>query len=698
MATPASQLFNGGEISGLLAARPDQQRYQSGCFTLKNMICLPQGPATRRAGFRYFGAVKETVLSNDVILVPFVFSTQESRVLEFGNNYIRIWSGNSLVESAPDTPYEVVTTYTAAQLRDLRFSQSNDVVYIASAAHAPAKLSRYSDTNWVLSTINFIPQTQKPVGVVITNTTTVPTSGKQIYKYRVTAINATTGEESLPSAIKSKTTDILNKTDGNYNDISWTANTVAPLEYRVYKYEAGLYGYIGTATHPDVTFRDDNIGADESDTPPNGENPFSSANNYPSIVFQWQQRLGWAATNNQPFTVWLSPSAQFESLSASQPPADDDAIEKTLAASQANRIQWVAEDQSLVLGTTGNEWSLGPTDGTPFVPSEGGFRKQGNKGSEFVPALSTGDALLYVERGGDIIREFVYSYDSDKYKAPDVSIISSHLLDERNVVNWCYQSKPYSVVWVALDNGALIAVTYVREHEVIGWHRHDVGGLVEDVCAAPGPGGFDLVYAIIRRTINGSDVRYVECMDNYFVRQDDPVNAFFVDSGVTYDGVATTTLTGIAPHLVGETVKIWADGAERPEQVVPAGGTIELTKEASVVHLGLGFDSVLVPTRPEVMAAGDTTLTHVYKVNAANIQLFRSMGVKAGRSSDPDDLEEILVHDAADPLTPAYVTRAERVPIDTGWDEEWDFTIMADGPGPMTVLAVVYDVEVGEVL
>ncbi|MCP4451930.1 MAG: hypothetical protein GY809_10740, partial [Planctomycetes bacterium] len=368
------------------------------------------------------------------------------------------------------------------------------------------------------------------------------------------------------------------------------------------------------------TFRDENIGADESDTPPNGKDPFDSTNNYPSLVFFWQQRLGWASTNEQPFTVWLSPSAQFESLATSQPPEDDDSIEATLAAAQANRIQWIEGDRGLVLGTTGNEWLMGETDSTPMTPAVG-FNKQGGKGSESIPALSTGDNLLYVQRGGGSIREFTYAFNSDKYEAPDATIIASHLLDEATIVNWCYQLNPYSIVWVVLDDGSLIAMTYVREHEVVGWHRHETDGLVEDVCSVPSPDGHDAVYAVIRRTVNGSDVRFVERMGNYFIRVNDPADAFFVDAGVTYDGAAATELTDIAPHLVGETVKVWADGAEQAEALVEAGGTVNISKAASLVHLGLGMVSDLGPTRPEVVAQGDGTFTRVYKVNKANIKL-----------------------------------------------------------------------------
>ena len=689
-----NQSFNGGEISELMYGRPDQQRYQTGCFTLKNMICLPQGPATRRPGMRYLGTVGETTISNNVRIVPFVFSSTESRVLEFGHNYIRVWKDDALVQDG-GSPYEETTTYTSAQLPNLRFAQSADVVYIASPDHPPKKLSRYDDDDWRLETINFVPTTPTPASATVVNTTTVNTTGQSTYKYKVTAINATTGEESLPSNEASVTCDILNKTDGNYNTISWTAITPAPLEYRVYKYEAGVYGYIGTATHPTVTFQDDNIGADEDDAPPDGNDPFDSADNYPSIVFFWQQRLGWAATNTQPFTVWLSPSAQFESLSSATPPADDDAIEATLAAVRANKIQWIEGDRSLVLGTTGNEWSMGGTDGEVLTPSNPGFNKQGGKGSEAIPALLAGDGMLYVQRGGGAIREFVYSYESDKYKAPDASIIASHLLDGKEVVSWCYQSNPYSIVWVVFDDGTMAGMTYVREHEVLGWHQHETVGEIEDVCSVPSPDGYDHVFFVVKREINGTDARFIERFDNYFVKLDDPEDAFFVDSGVEYDSTEASTLTDIAPHLVGETVKVWADGAEQGEVVVATGGTVTLQAPASHVVVGLGMTSDLVPARPEIMQTQTgTTMNRVYKVGTANIKFYRSMSVQVGASED--ELEEVLKHDASDPLPPAYATRSEEVQIDTGWDSEWGFLMRSEGPAPMTVLSVVYDVEIGD--
>ena len=680
--------FNGGEISELLSARPDQQKYQAGCKRLRNMVALAQGPATRRPGTKHCGAVKETNSSKAVRLIPFVFSTTEARVLEFGENYIRVWKDDVLVMK-DGAPYEVGTSYTAAEVAALRVAQSADVIYIASSGHHPAKLSRYADDNWALTGVNFIPTIAAPTNLQATKTSTLSTI---TYKYRVTAISSTTGQESLPSDIETIKSEALNNADGKTITLTWDA-VAGAVEYRIYKHSSGVFGYIGTADT--ATFLDNNIGADTEDTPPSSEDPFVGDGNYPTQVFFWQQRLGWAATNNKPFTIWMSPSGQLESLASSTPPDDADAITATLATKQANRIQWLEADRALVMGTSGNEWTVGAADGSVLTPDTMSFNWQGSKGSEFVPALQAGDTLLFVQRGGDAIREFTYSYVNDKYDSPDVSIISSHLLYKKTIKAWAYQLNPFSVVWIVLSDGTMAGITYVREHQVVAWHAHETDGVVEDICCVPGS-GYDKVYLLVKRTINGVEHRFVERFMDFFIRHTDPAEAWFVDCGVRYQGTATATLTAIAPHLAGATVKVWADGAEQPEVTVAPDGTVALESAASDVTLGIGFKSDLTPSRPEVAASNGTTMTRVYKVSNAKLRLYRSMGVLAGR--DEASLEPVLVHDASDPLGPAFVSSDEEVLVDTGWADEWEFLIRAEGPVPMTVLAVVYNAEIGDAI
>lgn len=126
----------------------------------------------------------------------------------------------------------------------------------------------------------------------------------------------------------------------------------------------GVFGYIGKGGADETHIDDKNIGADTEDTPPEYEDPFEGEGNYPSQVFFHQQRLGFAASNSRPITIWLSRSGEFESMAKSTPPKDDDAIEVTLAATQASRIVWLQPDRSaLAFGTEGSEWTLEPSEG-----------------------------------------------------------------------------------------------------------------------------------------------------------------------------------------------------------------------------------------------------------------------------------------------------------------------------------------------
>lgn len=83
----------------------------------------------------------------------------------------------------------------------------------------------------------------------------------------------------------------------------------------------------------------------------------------------------------------------------------------------------------------------------------------------------------------------------------------------------------------------LLGLTYLREQQVYAWHPHPMtNGYVESICSIS-EGQEDAVYALIRRTVNGSTVRYVERLNTrQFTEQQD---AFFVDSGLSYSGENT---------------------------------------------------------------------------------------------------------------------------------------------------------------
>ena len=65
----------------------------------------------------------------------------------------------------------------------------------------------------------------------------------------------------------------------------------------------------------------------------------------------------------------------------------------------------------------------------------------------------------------------------------------------------------------------------------------------------------------------------------------------YLDSSATYDGVATTTISGLY-HLRGEEVGVLGDGTRQLNKTVSSAGTIEIDSAAKV-HVGYRIMSKL---------------------------------------------------------------------------------------------------------
>lgn len=692
---PVQQAFTGGELSPLLTARPDQARYQTGARRMRNMVCIPQGAAMRRSGFRFLGHTAEQ--EQLVRIVPFIYSLTQARILEFGPKSMRVWRGDALLNSSETnfTPYSLATPYAAEDLPDLRLTQIADVMYIAHRNYRPHKLSRFADTDWRLEAIQFMPVIQPPASIAVEyRQTATPPNGKKDHVYVVTTVAELDGEESVSS--KQAVVNAPPLTDQNPVRVTWDEVTGAE-EYRIYKKHSGVLGFIGRVQATEAReFDDYNILPDVADSPPNAKDPFDAENNYPAIVFSWQQRLGFAATRKKPLTVWLSPIGVFESMAASIPPGDADAIEFTISGSQQHNIQWVSGEKTLLIGTEGSIISINSSsDDKAITPKNIQLSVEQFYGSSYVDALPAGGSTLMVHSSGRIVREITYDFSSDGYKSPDLCLLAEHIFVGRRIVRMAWQQSPWAILWALLDDGSIASCTYMRDQDIIGWHVQKTDGIIEDICAIP---GFEesAIYVLVRRQNSFGMFRSLEKLAPFF-RNPDPQQAFFVDSGLSYAGEPVQHLSGL-DHLEGRQVQIMADGYESPSQTV-TGGSITLQQAASFVHAGLPYTSEIEPVRPEIPLQTGSTMTRVRQVNGAVLRLYQSMNVLAG--PDEKHLHDVIVHDAANPLNPAFVTGDRQVTIDSGWvsaggawKDDTHVLIRAAGPTPMTLLSIVYQMNV----
>lgn len=283
---------------------------------------------------------------------------------------------------------------------------------------------------------------------------------------------------------------------------------------------------------------------------------WSGRNGYPREVEFYDDRLIFAGTPAQPQSEWLSKSGSYVDFGRSSPIVDDDAISVTLNARQQNAIQELVPLDKLITMTTGGEWKTGGGQDDVLTPATISFKPQSYNGSARIPALVVGNAALYVQNRGYVVRDIQYQYDVDGYTGGDLTVFSSHLTEGRPIAEWDYQQTPFSVVWVVRQDGVLLALTYMREQQVIGWTPMEIDGFVESVCVVPEETE-DAVYIAVRREVNGQTRRYVERMASRLIF--DIRQAKFLDSFRTFDGRGDGASTMIATSeswLVGDSVTV----------------------------------------------------------------------------------------------------------------------------------------------
>ena len=614
--------FSGGEITPALYGRVDQVKYQTGLKTCRNFFVMRHGGVANRSGTQFIAEVKDS--TKKVKLVPFVFNAAQTYVLEFGNLYQRVYKNGvqatettknitAATQAAPcvitigthgytngqevyitgvagmtqingrnfkvankttntfeitdmagtaiDSTlygaytsggtaarvYEIVTPYVEAALPALQYVQSADIVTITNSGYAPRDLSRTGDTSWTLSTITFGATITAPTGLAS------DAAGTSFY-YKVTAVSAETNEESMPSSSAGSST----KT----STLTWTAVSGAGY-YNIYRLNNSQWGWIGVAgTDATPTFTDANYTPDALDTPPVDRQPFTGAGNYPSAVTYYQQRKIFANTDNNPEGVYTSKSALRKNFMISTPLQADDAVTFSLAGRQVNAVKHMIDIGKLIVFTSGGEWSIEGDAAGVLAPGEINPKQYTSNGLGTLPPIEVGGSALYIQARGSIVRDLAYDYQTDGYRGSELSIFAAHLFEGYTIVDWAYQQIPHSIVWAVRSDGVLLGLTYIREHQVFGWHRHEFDGQVENVCVVP-EGTEDVLYLVIKRTINGATKRYIERMHTRQIS--DIVDAVFLDSSLTYDGrntgATTMTLSGGTNWTHEETLTLTASAS-----------------------------------------------------------------------------------------------------------------------------------------
>lgn len=734
--------FAGGEISPELFGRLDLVKFQTGLSLCRNFVTLPHGPAARRPGFKFINEARDSTRA--VRLVPFVFSADQAVVIEFGHQYVRFHDSTGTVLEASKAIVSIVgstvtvtghgwstgddvfvggrfhritvtgaNTFTTADrwgaattaagataarvytlaspfsdthLATLTFAQDSDVLTITSQLVAATELRRAGATSWSFTTVSFAPPLAAPGGVTATPTVAVATNLTDA-NYKVTAVAANLVDESLGSSTVTANNNLT--LAGNFNTISWSA-VAGASRYYVYKQRGGTFGFIGQTSSTSLV--DDNITADTTTSPPENNIALNTgANDYPVTATYHERRRWFAGTLAEPQTIWATRNGTQSNLTSSVPAREDDGLEFRIAATQQNAIRHLVPLSDMLALTVGGEFRIFADGGPAISPTTLSIKPQGFSGAATPQPVLTSGSALYVQAQGSRVRELAYdSSGTGFYRSNDLSLLATHLFNGYSLTALAYTRAPESVLWAVRSDGVLLGLSYVPEQQVFGWHQHTTAGAFESVASIP-EGNADVLYALVSRTINGRTVRYIERLTSrFYVEQED---AFFVDSGLTYDGSPATTITGLH-HLEGKAVQILADGAVVSGKTV-TGGAVTLPTAASVVHVGLGYTSDLttLPLAYEgAPAAGQGTTKNVSKLY---LRVVQSSVVKAGPSFGK--LREYPARMVSDPYgsPPSLQTFEAPLSIDPSWNSDGLVCVRQDLPLPLTLAAMALDTSTG---
>ncbi len=597
-------------------------------------------------------------------------------------------------------PIEVASPWAISEVYDVFSVQSADILYLFSNL-APYKLERRGVTNWSLVAVDW-------------------EDGPYL------AENTTPTTMTIASNVLGTVTTATASAVENINDGQGFQSTDIG---RLLRYKSGTnpdwgYGQIRAVNSPtEVDILIKRVSAAGTANTAWRLGAWSNTTGYPRAqpTF-WEQRMVTANTREQPQTFWTTQTADIENMRPDSfnnnliETQDDDGIVYTIAGDQVDEIKWFAVSRQLAVGTIGGEWTV-TSDGPVLTPSDVEAQAQTSHKSAPVAPVRVGNLIVFLQLGRRKLREFGFVFEVDSFRAPDLTILASHV-SFSGIVEMTYQEEPYTSIYTVRADGQLATLNFRREEDIFGWGRHVLGGNlngghaeVESAISIPGDAAvnteeIDEVWCIVKRTINGQTRRYIEAFTVPFLQRAPNPNeydtkaefqadlleaqkdAWYVDAGLkgVFDP-PVTTVSGL-DHLEGESLAVLADGAVLSDLVVCENGCIELPTPASTVIAGLPYRHTYKSLK---LAAGGQSGSAVGKtkgVHAVTFVLLHSQNVAQGPDLDSQVLVPIrTVEDPMDTAVPLF-TGETRIEFSGDFVKDPRIFITGDKPLPFTLLGM----------
>jgi len=696
---PAYNNFTAGELSPKMNGRSDTQQYFNGAKRIENFIIETQGGLTYRNGFEYISGTKD---NKPAFIWRFEFSDEIAYILEFTEFNVRIYRDKAVVVDGSANPIDVVTEYAFEDLFQLKFTQDGKNLYIAHNNYKPRKLVREDAVTWSLDLF-------EPTGFTPSFADRTITAITQANPAVVTYV----GDDSFFDGQVLKIDDVVGMVElnGDTYEIQNLNDVAKTFELKDVDSSA-FNAYVSDGT-------------------------IIPLNEYPAACGFYEQRLIFGGSNSNVETLWFSKSGVLDDFTVGVE-ADDGLKYTVIAGETTNKVEWIKGTEGfLAIGGFGDLLKATGGQGEEAItPTTISIKPTNTYGSADINPIGKKQTVMFTQRNQLTVHSLELEDITGVYKPVDRNIFADHIT-KGGITQMAYQTGRPDVLWATRSDGVLLGLTIAIEQQVSGWHRHSTNGEFVSVATTPRDKEFDLLWACVKRTVNGVDTYSIEVMSDNPVypdredfitgreKSDEAGDSetfqsamyeaqkkyIHLDGSATFDGSIRTedasatltvsavtgagiTLTASNPvftssdvgnqvwvksvdgtrrgraeitaytnnsnvtadvlvdfdstdvyqewyitaseitgldHLEGETVSIVVDGSIHVDRVVSSGAVI-LDGEASVAHIGFGYEGTMETMNLDGGSRTGTSQTKKMSVAKVGVRFLNSSGFSFGTS------------------------------------------------------------------
>jgi hypothetical protein len=681
--------FTQGQVGPYLAGRGDTPIYKSGLETCENFLCLPQGGLTKRKGFQFVSANPDTSTPSPADsaqpmvttgfyhksrMFPFVFADGQEFIILMEPGYesvaakLHIFYNDTRIATITDGVNGNTFPIQDEDIDDVRYAQSFDYMIFVHRDIRPMELIRGStNSDWTLTYINFdhLPQDNFNFDTTLTP---AAVTGSGI-NFTLAGGTYRWVDAAWPNGHVNMRVDV---NGGKGIITSITSDTVAVVSIE--------YDLVDTETANGHEWKIDaysNLSA-------------SLGGGWPRSVSFHQNRLIFGGTRDKPQTIYGSQSGDFFNFdnytrvvsstgAVTGEITDTSSLQFTIASDQLNIINHVVSQQSLFIFTTDGEFDM---SGEPVTPSNALVRQQTRYGVERgrTRPVVVDNEVLFVQRGGSVVRAFVYNFNTDAYSAKNYNLVHHDILTQATTLAYVknYDDTNNNFVFALNSDGSLSVLGVNSEYTVVGWTKWNTLGLFKDLCVID-----DSLYTLVQRySADGSTLNTTLFLEK-LTEEDVYLDAFHSSNvnGQVFQG---------AQGLQNKTVQVVADGLIHPDITITTEGNFALSRVVDSVAVGHAYDSTAVTLPLQIASANVTTLGERVRKVSAELQFYNTKHLKIDGYNIPfREVGGTLLNAS---VTPFNGIKRMRL---TGYNKQPKVTLLSDLPLPITLLSLTTEIKFG---